>query len=78
MSPQELFTPPLPQPNPKLRAYVEGWLTLAPVLTKLTQEEVMVCLMYEARGPKRKVMLTRLTSRYAKLEAKRLLNKFSK
>lgn len=52
-----------------VEAYLGGWHTLMPVLTRLSRHQVAVLIRAELEGKKRKPLLTRLHQRLTRLRS---------
>lgn len=57
----------------RLAPHLTGWNKLSPALAGMSDEDIKKCVLMEATGSKRKLILERLLGRYNKNNRKRIL-----
>lgn len=61
----------------RLTPYLAGWTKLSPALKTMPVEDIQRCVLIEATGPRRKLILERLLARYNKSTRNRILQTIS-
>lgn len=61
----------------RLTPFLAGWTKLSPALKTMPVEDIQRCVVIEATGARRRLILERLLARYNKTTRNRILNTIS-